>query len=172
MWEYFVIMGLIVGAGYWILFPLLKPDQYQTTPASKVTETIRQLEVKKENTYAAIRELEFDFNMGKLSEADFEALERRYREDAVRLIEAIDQLRSGRKADETDPEGDSNPRWEEKIVARRKMKSPAAQSVVCARCGTEIPIPGRFCHSCGERLVRVLQESETEGDGNEKAFNA
>jgi hypothetical protein len=155
MLEYIVTIGLVAGAGSWILYPLLKPDQYKTTPVSRVTESLRQLEVKKENTYAAIRELEFDFNMGKLSKTDFDSIERRYRADAVRLIEEIDKLQSGRKDDETNPEADLDSQAEGKIIAWRKNKSYAAQSVFCVQCGTEVSIPGRFCHSCGERLEGV-----------------
>ncbi len=155
MLEYIVIIGLIAGAGYWILYPLLKPDRYKATPVSRVTETILQLEVKKENAYAAIRELEFDFNMGKLSKADFDSLKSRYREDAVCLIEEIDKLRSGHKVDETTPEADSDSQVEGKIIAWRKKKSHAPQSVFCVQCGTKVSDPGRFCHCCGERLESV-----------------
>ncbi len=155
MWEYIVTIGLVAGAGCWILYPLLKPDQYKTTPVSRVTESLRQLEVKKENAYAAIRELEFDFNMGKLSKVDFDSLKRRYRADAVRLIEEIDKLQSGRMAEETTPEADLDSQAEGKIIAWRNKKSHDAQRVFCAQCGTEVSIPGRFCHSCGERLEGV-----------------
>ncbi len=155
MLEYIVTIGLIAGAGYWILYPLLKPDRYKTTPVSRVAETIRELEVKKENAYAAIRELEFDFNMGKLSKADFDSLKRQYRADAVRLIEELDQLESGRKADETTPEADLDSQVEGKIIAWRNKKSHAPKSVFCVQCGTEVSDPGRFCHSCGERLESV-----------------
>ena len=155
MLEYIVTIGLVAGAGCWILYPLLKPDQYKTTPVSRVTESLRQLEVKKENAYAAIRELEFDFNMGKLSKVDFDSLKRRYRADAVRLIEEIDKLQSGRMADETTPEADLDSQAEGKIIAWRNKKSHDAQSVFCVQCGTEVSIPGRFCHCCGERLESV-----------------
>ena len=155
MLEYIVTIGLIAGAGYWILYPLLKPDQYKITPVSRVTESLRQLKVKKENAYAAIRELEFDFNMGKLSKTDFNSLKRRYRADAVRLIEEIDKLQSERKVDETTPEADLESQAEGKIIAWRKKKSHDAQSVFCVQCGTKVSIPGRFCHSCGERLESV-----------------
>ena len=155
MLEYIVTIGLIAGAGYWILYPLLKPDQYKTTPVSRVAEIIRQLEVKKENAYAGIRELEFDFTMGKLSKADFDSLKMRFRADAVRLIEEIDQLQSGRKADEKTPVPDLDSQAEGKIIAWRKKKSQTPKSVFCVQCGTEVSIPGRFCHSCGERLESV-----------------
>ncbi len=155
MLEYIVTIGLIAGAGCWILYPLLKPDQYKTTPVSRVTESLRQLEVKKDNAYAAIRELEFDYNMGKLSKSDFGSLERRYRADAVRLIEEIDKLQSGHKVDEKTPEADLESQAEGKIIALRKKKSNAAQSIFCVQCGTEVSVPGQFCHSCGERLESV-----------------
>ena len=142
MLEYVVILGLLLAAGYWILSPLLKPDQFKSTPMSKVHETLRHLEIQKENAYAAIRELEFDFSMGKLSEADFNTLKAQYRADAVHLLREIDALGSDDQTDDLPMEANSE-------------ADNGAHPVVCGHCGTKISDPGLFCYSCGERLVSV-----------------
>jgi len=52
----------------------------------------RALESAKESKYAEIRDNELDHRTGKLSEADFRALDRQLRAEAVEILRAIDAL--------------------------------------------------------------------------------
>ena len=94
MWQYIVTVFLFLGAVYWIIRPLLHPEQLQGALAPALSERIDQITLQKEATYATIKELEFDFNMGKLSEEDFETLKKQYTLDALRYMEEIDQLQA------------------------------------------------------------------------------
>ena len=51
-----------------------------------------ELEAAKEAKYLEIRDAEMDFRMGKLSEADFRALDRQLRAEAVEILRQIDRL--------------------------------------------------------------------------------
>jgi hypothetical protein len=55
---------------------------------------LRDLLSAKEATYTALREIEFDHMMRKLSDADFQTLRSQYRAQAVRLLKEIDSLRA------------------------------------------------------------------------------
>ncbi|HEX4032811.1 MAG TPA: hypothetical protein VHX66_00065 [Solirubrobacteraceae bacterium] len=57
----------------------------------------RALESAKEAKYAEIRDNETDYRTGKLSDADFRALDRQLRAEAVEILRAIDLL-EGRAA--------------------------------------------------------------------------
>jgi flagellar biosynthesis/type III secretory pathway M-ring protein FliF/YscJ len=50
------------------------------------------LEAAKEDKYREIRDAEMDFRTGKLSEADWRALDRELRAEAVELLRRIDEL--------------------------------------------------------------------------------
>jgi flagellar biosynthesis/type III secretory pathway M-ring protein FliF/YscJ len=52
------------------------------------------LEARKEAKYREIRDAEMDWRTGKLEEADYRALDRRLRREAMDLLEALDQLDS------------------------------------------------------------------------------
>jgi hypothetical protein len=52
----------------------------------------RALESAKEAKYAEIRDNETDFRTGKLSDEDFNALNRQLRAEAVEILRAIDEL--------------------------------------------------------------------------------
>ncbi|MDQ4041878.1 MAG: hypothetical protein M3141_09035 [Actinomycetota bacterium] len=49
------------------------------------------LEAAKEAKYREIRDAEMDFRTGKLSEADYRALDRRLRAEAVEILHRIDE---------------------------------------------------------------------------------
>lgn len=57
-------------------------------------ERLSELESRREALYAAIKELEFDYRMGKLSETDYKELDERYKLEALSLLKEIDAVRS------------------------------------------------------------------------------
>ena len=50
------------------------------------------LEAERDAKYAEIRDAELDFRTGKLSEADWRALDRQLRREAVELLHRLDQV--------------------------------------------------------------------------------
>jgi flagellar biosynthesis/type III secretory pathway M-ring protein FliF/YscJ len=50
------------------------------------------LEAAKEDKYREIRDAEMDFRTGKLSDADWRALDRELRAEAVELLRRVDEL--------------------------------------------------------------------------------
>jgi hypothetical protein len=50
------------------------------------------LEAAKEAKYAEIRDAELDYRTGKLSEADWRALDRSLRAEAIDLLDALERL--------------------------------------------------------------------------------
>ena len=51
-----------------------------------------ELEAAKEAKYREIRDTEMDFRTGKLSDADYRALDRQLRAEAVEILRALDAL--------------------------------------------------------------------------------
>jgi hypothetical protein len=76
---------------YRVLDPLLRP----TAAAARAAESgqsvrLRELTHEKQLVLKAIREIEHDFHMRKISDADYHELAQRYRARAMRLIREID----------------------------------------------------------------------------------
>lgn len=61
--------------------------------ALSLGERLSELESRREALYGAIKELEFDYRMGKLSEADYEELDASYKLEAISLLKEIDALK-------------------------------------------------------------------------------
>jgi len=51
-----------------------------------------ELEAARESKYREIRDAELDFQTGKLSREDFEAIDRELRADAIGILDALDAL--------------------------------------------------------------------------------
>lgn len=141
------------GASAAALHTLLTALSGRTAPEDAVSESLREaLEREKLLTLRAIKDLEFDKAMGKVSDADAAPMERRLRERAMAIMRDLD----GREAMRTRVEAD---------VARRKATGhrpqtsglePGAGSlepVMCASCATVNDADARFCKSCGARLA-------------------
>lgn len=54
-----------------------------------------QLLSEKESLYATIKELDFDHEMGKLSDEDYEQLKNEYTSKALVVLKTLDQTESG-----------------------------------------------------------------------------
>ena len=57
-------------------------------------EPENELQIKKASTYSAIKELEFDYELGNLSPSDHQDLEEKYKEKAIGILKDIDNLGS------------------------------------------------------------------------------
>jgi hypothetical protein len=91
---YIIIIGIIISAGFWIIKPLLQEESYQNSFTQKPDDILEQLNYKKEDIYAIVRELEFDLSMGKLSDEDFQILKQQYMQEAAGYLKEIDELNS------------------------------------------------------------------------------
>ncbi|NQW05588.1 MAG: zinc ribbon domain-containing protein [Acidobacteria bacterium] len=95
------------------------------------------LEQEKALVLRAIKDLEFDFGMKKVSEADFQDMQGRLR---ARALLSMDQLERVPKAAPAK-------------AAVSQPKAKAGQS--CPRCSTTNEADAKFCKQCGDRMGSV-----------------
>jgi hypothetical protein len=110
---------------------------------------------RKAMLYANMKDLEFEFEMGKLSETDFQRLREEDRAEAARILSEIDTL---------EDRGDVDAIIEREIAARADGSRPAAARPARAETQTaplpaapaaappaDAPVRGvaRFCPACG-----------------------
>jgi hypothetical protein len=97
-----------------------------------------RLAAEREAVYSAIRDLDDDFDTGKLTPEDHAALRGGLVARAVQLLEAEREA-----ADERRPRPGPS---EALSVAPRAARA-------CASCGAEPPQAARFCPQCGAKLA-------------------
>ncbi|MCJ7795671.1 MAG: zinc ribbon domain-containing protein [Thermoleophilia bacterium] len=154
--ELLVKVLLAVAVVAFIGYPLLR-DHLADEEDLELPEEAEELYRRKEATYSALKELEFDYKTGKLSEQDFNELETRFKADALEILEAIDQL------EHPTPKGKATRRIEtEKDGVESKRRVSAVLSAdTCGSCGNVNPSGARFCAVCGDPLAVAPASSKS-----------
>jgi|MudIll2142460700_1097286.scaffolds.fasta_scaffold111746_4 rRNA maturation endonuclease Nob1 len=127
-----VSLLLIIAAGAFVAWPFF---QTEASWRDAEPDTLSPLERQKTEAYTALKEAEFDWRTGKLSEADYAVLQEKYRGQAIAAIAAIEDARTH---------------------SRREKKAPGARPprriAFCPACGHAVSPRSNFCASCGQSL--------------------
>ncbi len=109
----------------------------------------------------ALKEIEFDRATGKLSDADYDAMKRKYTAEALAALRAGSAEPPSVVASARPPVAvpqpicpSHGPRLEPDALfcsecGRRLGSAPG----YCARCGSSLEREARYCHSCGARVA-------------------
>jgi len=152
MIGYIFLFGVLLGACYWIISPLLREDDRQNGFTPKPEDILEALRDKKDGAYAAIRELEFDLSMGKLTEEDFQILKRQYTREAVGYMQEMDKLESLQAASSKPVDTVVEEEIEQGVVEVHNPESTAKKYVYCTSCGEMAKVESRFCAACGASI--------------------
>lgn len=155
-----LLMGSVVLVGITALLtvrPLVSPGDDRTAMVGERTRAA--LEREKQLALRAIKELEFDKAMGKVSEDDFREMAGRLRARASRLIRQLDAGAGYRARIEQDlakrlgehaASGRQESNAELKEAPHAEPRTAAVRQ--CASCSTSNDVDARFCKGCGTRL--------------------
>ena len=152
--------------------PLLRPARRDAAARRADGRRREELRSQRDAAYGAIRELEFEYQLGNLSEHDHEDLRARYRDRAAGVLQRLDALEreeaaSHRQRRRRAPHNGGGQDEIEQAVAllrqQREGKAPSpadsrsarAQGGTCPACHEPVDQGDRFCARCGERLKPV-----------------
>ena len=141
---------LVALVGLYVLTPLFKEPKGNLDVELLAETELDRLLNRKAVIYSNIKDLEFEYKMGRLSDADYGRLGAGYKAEAALVLQKLDQLGAEKNVDE---------QIEKEISVRRgKLSSaPPSQSAPgfasCPSCGSAT-VPGKnFCADCGQRLA-------------------
>ena len=83
---------LCLGILAYLLQPIVSEASGLQAAVSPERSELEDLYIQREGTYATLKELEFDFETGKLIEEDHRELRERYSGEAVRILQRIEEL--------------------------------------------------------------------------------
>ena len=167
----FIGMAIIIIVAAYVAQPLL----VRTRKSAPQDSPPDQLQAERDLIYAAIRDLDFDFQTGKLLEADYRAMRDKYAGRGVEILKELDSLGSADRGPQT-PDREQVARAADEIeaavLARRKAKpiqaasaedeieaavrarrQSANPSLHCPQCGRPVDSVDRFCAKCGAPLT-------------------
>ena len=136
-----ILTALFVG------YPLLQKQQRKVSFA--LNHRAQELEARKAEIYAAIRDIDFDYRMGKLSQEDYETLRDQYKAEAISLMKQIDQMPLGQSRS-APSKGDGKAAPDR---GRMETASPEKVARFCHQCGQPVTAADQFCSACGEKLA-------------------
>jgi hypothetical protein len=153
----FVVLAaiLIGGAFYLVALPVLQHARRVTAPSSLTLEQERldDLLANRDAAFQALRELNFDHRVGKITDEDFVEFEDHLKRNAAESLRALDEW-EGEAGDDLDQAVE----WA--VQARKQGLTGEADedrpSVndgrICSKCDRPASAGDRFCGGCGAPL--------------------
>ncbi len=130
-----VLMGLFAATAIYVGLPFLK-NQSQNIRATEMPGKLYELESDKANVISTLKEMEFDYQMGKISTTDFDDLNQSYRRKAAQIIQNIEEMKNHTSGNDIEAE------------IRRYRQKPIKHSF-CINCGSSRKQGDKFCSNCG-----------------------
>jgi hypothetical protein len=131
-----VAVVLVVGT---LLFTLFVRSQ--DVPEAPAPSPTAHLEERKAQIYENLRDLQFEFRLGKLSDSDYQKTKVDLQRELARVLAEIDAVQLPTP-----------------VPARAKAAKAAAETVAkvsnkCPHCGAQFPQPLKFCGECGKAMA-------------------
>ena len=145
--TYMLAILFSLGILGYVLYPLFqKRYQWAGMPTIHNSGLENLIEAKKE-ALRALKEIDFEYQLGKMSQEDYEALKTDYQQRAIQILRQIDQLQH------TDGDEDFIERQIRQY--RQRLKGNKANHndwQFCPQCGKSLQSEYQFCIYCGQEL--------------------
>ncbi|MDE3089522.1 MAG: zinc ribbon domain-containing protein [Chloroflexota bacterium] len=141
---------MIVGAFAFVAYPFFKPVRELDIALGGTSDPVLEnLVLQRDATYAAIKDLEFDHAMGKLSDADYGSMRSKYESKAVAILQELDGLSASLKQR-------ARAAFSDEAIERQvqQLRGGAGNIVYCTRCGTRAAPGDKYCAKCGTPVNR------------------
>jgi hypothetical protein len=93
--AYVLVLVVLAAAIYIITGPLRATRRERALNADRLQ--VAELEAARDAKYGEIRDAEMDMRTGKLSDADYEAIDQALRAEAVDILHRLDQAREAER---------------------------------------------------------------------------
>lgn len=153
----FLALLISAGAAVYVLWPLLS----RAAPDVPIEDDrLTDLISRKDSVMVAIKDLEFDHQVGKLSEEDYERFNARLRQQAIGYLQQIDKLapQSAHLDEALEVEIARQRKTRTAPVAVNGKSAPVAAQMVAPVVAPVVAVPAgevaaRFCTNCGQALA-------------------
>lgn len=139
-------IAILISAGlaFFVAAPLLSGEGAGAGTVPIDVTPLADLKRRRLVVYENLRDLEFEFQAGKIAENDYRALRENYLGEAAQLMVA---------SQDAEQRGSDSELIERLVAVRRAERQGApGHDYVCPKCGFENPLPVKFCGECGARI--------------------
>src|SRR5216684_4651181 len=126
-----VLLAAVLLSVGTIVFTLLvrSQDVPETPPVSPTAH----LEERKAQIYENLRDLQFEYRVGKLSDADYQKTKLDLQRELAKVLAEIDTIQP--------------------VKAAAPAPKPKRDGKTCPHCGAKFPQPLKFCGECGKAMA-------------------
>jgi hypothetical protein len=167
-----LIAAVILVVAATILFTLL--IRAEDIPQPEPVSPTQHLEERKARIYENLRDLQFEFRVGKLSDSDYQRTKLALQQELAGVLAEIDRIGAEKASLPATGKGIANgkgiatktkaaPQAQVATAAAAKSEpahvnqSPAAaeeaQGFTCPHCGAKFPVAMKFCGECGKAMA-------------------
>lgn len=134
-----IAIALALTAGVLAFVFLVRPEDL---PAEEAPPAWAHLEERRDVLYDNLRDLNFEFGLGKLSDGDYAKAKATLQAELARVTAEIERMQAeaagrGRRAPAPQP----------------APNQPPAAGVQCPHCGARFEKPMKFCGECGKPMA-------------------
>ncbi len=134
---------VILAVAVLVLEPIVRGSR---ASLERTNDEMSEAEATRRVRLLALRDAEYDYQMGKLDEADYRSLRAELAAEALAAMEAVEAEKGGGPNSRVSPAPDA---LEAEIAAAR---AGLRDGTTCGACGHGNPAGSRFCASCGQAL--------------------
>jgi hypothetical protein len=158
-----LLLGIIIGLAVVgiVSVPLLsEASASNLVPASG--GLLPDLMAEKTAIYTAIRNLEFDHDVGNIDDDEFARLLRQHKAQAIELLRQIDSAKDRRpsgkgakaaqRGGQPKPSGQVKQQTKQSVAREKKAATAGAAIFACPSCGRAYEKGDGFCAKCGTKL--------------------
>ncbi|MDA2919410.1 hypothetical protein MYX76_07965 [Desulfobacterota bacterium AH_259_B03_O07] len=124
----------------------------------------KKLNSEKETLYDALKDIEFDYGLGKLSKDDYEDLTKTYRVKAASVLKQLDDINQNSNISSVEEEIEKEISERRQFKKERDNRESRTGDVIdsevnrkiklnCSKCRKECSPEDKFCSDCGNKLI-------------------
>lgn len=120
-------------------------------PAPEPVSPFQHLDERKAAIYDNLRDLQFEYRLGKLSDEDYQATKKDLQRELAGVLAEVDRVKAALPADAAaQRSGDTAARAAAAPVAKREP-----EGFMCPHCRASFPQALKFCGECGKPMKAV-----------------
>ena len=138
---------LVIGA---LLFTLTV--RAEDLPQPEPVSPVKHLEERKATIYDNLRDLQFEYRVGKLSDQDYQQTKKDLQKELAGVLAAIDSIQPPAKKPRPSEKSGDTPGSQRKTTTPPRMQACPPSGVLCPHCGAKFASAMKFCGECGKPI--------------------
>lgn len=152
-----VLAICVLIAGVAIGFTLFVREQ-DIPPAPVEDPELKHLETRRQVLYENLKDLQFEYHQGKLTDQDYQSLKQGFLYDLAGVMDSIERTgrqpeKHSKSAHKSVSAAEQRSAPESKLKSKGRPGAAASEGNICPACQGANPAGNRFCGHCGKPLA-------------------